>query len=632
MDRATERLREVMASKTKMPEAGSLGVMLGARALHVAPVGLVQKIVAGAAGVAKGSLAHAIAQSGARWMWWAHAKIVGGVVAGAGAMVIAGAWAAIEARQPSAPSVAVSEITAPASAPRVMASTSTVVPADPDADESRVPGQIQVARWDMLLDASELPALRKNAMPLQSASNIYDAYRIKGTDLRAAIRKAINAGTLIRGSNEMEIASAWNPDHVSLNFFTPVYFQHMDDPSTPIMILGGSNLQNDLFQRTSDNHLHLKLDHPDFQVKIAELTRNTRWIEQPGQAIAYEGDLSPGEAAVFLGQLPPVNGRNFVHVVAWETFQADAKEMELAPEERDARWWCVNGPSQLRRWADAARAWTAQAPEHSTVPAMAERKLEDGKVLRLEALCRPAKWPNCWWDAQGNPVRSQNKMVPFMGDPPEGLFAYVTVSGDAPDEKHRQNPSANYHESGPYEERDCQVVDDSFGSVELGVAVGPWKELATLELNNPQTIDGVNYLIRKPVAFGGDQFLIHFSRTGVFENDDLLLPTAADGKVAETRAERTIVFERHPEVQAQKTQPNYDKLPLSKVTSYRLMQRKRAWVTFEHVAMEPTLAPQTSVTSGKAKEVEQAAAGRARCRGWRSRGEAEDLGGHRSGP
>ena len=195
-------------------------------------------------------------------------------------------------------------------------------------------------------------------------------------------------------------------------------------------------------------------------------------------------------------------------------------------------------------------------------------------------------------------------MVPFDGDPPEGLFAYVTISGGALDEKHRRNPSYNYPESAPYSEVACEAVPDEAGSLELGVAVGPWKTLGVLELDKPQTFDGVTYRISRPDAFGDNQFLVHFLRTGVLANDDLLLPTAADGKVAETYAEPTLLFTHNLQRQRKETQPNYE-LALSKVVSYQLLQRKRQWVTFAGFATTPKTTPPTIVTPDDAAHAEE---------------------------
>jgi hypothetical protein len=192
-----------------------------------------------------------------------------------------------------------------------------------------------------------------------------------------------------------------------------------------------------------------------------------------------------------------------------------------------------------------------------------------------------------------------------------GLFVYVTVSGGAPDEHHRRNPSDDFQESGPYEESGCEAVQDNNGSIEAGVAVGPWTKLATLELDKPQTINGVRYRIRKPMSFGSTDFLVEFSRSGKLENDDLLLPTAADGKVASTSAERTIIFKHNTGEQVKNDQPNFDGVALPKVVRYDLMQRHRAWVSFANVAVEPKSPPPATATAEDAGIAETIAARRA---------------------
>ena len=52
-------------------------------------------------------------------------------------------------------------------------------------------------------------------------------------------------------------------------------------------------------------------------------------------------------------------------------------------------------------------------------------------------------------------------------------------------------------------------------ALEVGVSVGPWIELAQVQGGASVTIGGVTYRVDRPNAFGDQQFLVHFTRTGV---------------------------------------------------------------------------------------------------------------------
>ncbi|HEY1923541.1 MAG TPA: hypothetical protein VGG44_12385, partial [Tepidisphaeraceae bacterium] len=182
------------------------------------------------------------------------------------------------------------------------------------------------------------------------------------------------------------------------------------------------------------------------------------------------------------------------------------------------------------------------------------------------------------------PVEGINGLLPFRGDPPGGLWALFLLSGNAEEEK-RMNPTSPETSNGKYEQYFCERIDAP-DPLELGVAVGPWKQLAEMRLDQPQTINGVTYTLDNPSAFADTQFLVRFLRTGVMDNDDLVIPTAADGRVAYTYAAPNLVFGRS-ESRKLETYPNYDRLPLADIKSWRLMERERQWITFPRFAINP---------------------------------------------
>ncbi len=380
------------------------------------------------------------------------------------------------------------------------------------------------------------------------------------------------------------------------------------------MIMGNSS-GTDSLTRTAANLGHLKISHPDLHVSIAQLTGNTRWIDQPGQSIAYDGEMSPGQAVAFMGQLPRVAGRDFVHVIVYETFQADAAQMPMIAEERDAKSWCEGGPSRLRHWADAARVWSARTTHPANqVAAPFQVALEDGKVARLEMLSRPLQWPFCWWDAEGNPVQSLHSILPYNGDPPDGLWAHLTVTSTNAQESRRMAGALDEADNTVHPPGSFGPLVDTFTGelrneerVEFGILVGPWKQIGTLEMDVPQTINGVTYTIRRPNPFDAKSFLIHFIRQGMLENEDRLVPVDAGGKSLSESGSPTIVTSHETGKQRVEAQPNFYGTAVANIKEWRVLQRRRQWITFNAFATNPKTPPAIEVThqAALAAEAEQ---------------------------
>ena len=582
VQRALDRLRKMMSRRTTMPAVAVLGTTLAANSAHAAPAALTSTIVAAAPASASVGL---IASAAQKSLWLLKAKVAAIAAAAAvvGVTTIAATTAILYHAATPKPAVPPAQFVAASTSPQIGA-------ADVDEKESTVPGEIQCVRWDVLLDAVELANLRKIAAPLKTSSTIYNAYAVSGVELRRAVRNAIDAGTFESASTSMGFADRSLMDNnqtyrfsAGLNFYTDT------NTRNAIMITGGSNQDSDTMTRIAGNRAHLNISHPDFHVSIAQLARNTRWIDQPGQSIAYEGDLSPGQAVVFIGQLPTVAGRDFVHVIVCETFQADQEQMPVIDRQRSAQWWCENGPASLRAWANVSRVWSAKATHpYGEVAAPFEFTLEDGKIVRLAALCRPAVWPFCWWDAEGNPANENSGMLLLNGEPPEGTWAYVTVASTDPRENRRLGGQLDAPATdpqgppsfSPLTDTFCQQIHDE-SAIDFGIAVGPWKQIGTLEMDIPQTIDGVTYTIRKPLAFGDKQFLIHFVQQGVVENQDELVAVDGSGKWASFSLLETAILQgHHANRQRLDRQPNFDGIALTDVKEWRLMQQWRQWKTF----------------------------------------------------
>lgn len=581
--RALEKLRKILARRGIVAPAVAVLAVLATESAHAAPPAL----LTGATALGSPSAAAAgIAKATAAMMTFAEIKIV----AAAAIVVIAaglGAGVTVTALEGQKPGKA-------------------MLPVAATNEAAKSPGLTQMVRWDVILNDAGADEARKLGTPVPTASKVYEGMTGRGADWRQLVRD--NAGNVVRVSKAMAFATEWPPPGDKLEVFDFSLSNYAGiDQGERLMLLGAIEGDHDRMERLAADRVRVKIDHPKMAVGLHELTNRGWERATPGeQAIAYAGELKAGEAVAFLGTFVANSGRAYHHLVVWEVFQAAREQMNVIGRQTDAGWWCNQGLEPLQQWADAARVWTAKAAhDRSVVPAGFETKLEDGKAVRLVALIRPAKWPYCWWDARGNPVEGMNGMLRLEGDPPAGLWALVEVEGKVEEHQLREptgkafmpGPAADYHDWDL-----AEVKDDD--KLEMGVVVGPWKELGRVKEGEKLHAGGVEYQITRGHAFGEKEFLVHFLRDGLLDNEDRVVPVAQDGREA-TETVPEMNFGPHGENRRIETQPNFFGVAFNDIVAYRIMQRKRQWVTFKGFAAKPAIEPETRVTAAAVAEAER---------------------------
>ncbi len=199
VQRALGRLRKMLSRRTVAPAVAVLGTALAAQAAQAAPAMLAQAVVSGGGAAPAAGL---IASAAEKSLWVVKIKAAGAAAAAAvvGVTVVTAGTAALyhRAARPTPAAMFVAALAAPVAA---------IGPASPDENEATVAGQVQCARWDVLLDAAELPALQKIVTPIKTSSTIYNAYSLSGVALRRAVRNAMDAGTLEYATTGMGYAN-----------------------------------------------------------------------------------------------------------------------------------------------------------------------------------------------------------------------------------------------------------------------------------------------------------------------------------------------------------------------------------------------------------------------------------------
>jgi RNA polymerase sigma factor (sigma-70 family) len=602
--RGLTRLRRLMSAKAVVPAVAVLAVHLAARASEAAPAQLVATIAAGGGAAGNATTIGLIAQKASNAMKLYQLKIAAMVLAAVGVTGAAtGAGIILSAghRQAGAIEATAAEPIPPATNPAVIA----IAPAGDFVAESNVAGQVQLARWDVILDDAGAAAIKKIAKPIATESKVYEAMECGGAELRGTVAMAMAAGDLLTAARSLRFANPASfrvPNETRLWSGTTSNLSLRFNPSNRTAanasfdVTGDSNSHNDLFDRIPGDKLQIKLSHPDFRLDLSERTaRGWRVGSSDLASIVCDIQLPAGNALIFIGELTGNTGVTVHHLVVWESFKATNNQASLFGFQTDEKWWCLNGPAKMRQWTEASIEWSTKATHGPTtqLSPQFEKQLDDGKLVRLIGLSRHSKWPFCWWDAMGKPVGGLSE---FTGDPPQGLMVEVNVDGP-PEEllvdkiwtPTPPNLGSRYSDFANW------VFDANTQSIEVGVLVGPWKEIGRLGHNDEQTIADVTYRTEER----GPRSFVIFHQTGILDADTYLVAVDNDGKeMPQIRTNQEIGFVRNTDSQDLSAPVAFITNPpamidLNQVKEFRLMQRKWQWVTFTGFASQPATQPRT---------------------------------------
>ena len=295
-------------------------------------------------------------------------------------------------------------------------------------------------------------------------------------------------------------------------------------------------------------------------------------------------------------------GRNYHHLVVWETFKARPEQFSVIEGQRNAGWWCQKGPQTLRAWADAARVWMADT-RYTANHTRLEKKLYDGTVVSLSALSRPSKWPSCWWDAQGKPVGLTALLISADGEPSEGLWAILNVQGTDEQLRDWSKPVQPSDKARVYDNTSHQISDA--GVIEVGVPVGGWEEIARMRIGQSVVAENVTFRVENT----DNKSFVRFEQTGRINDQYYLVIVGKDG----SRSDASRFFQRAPVKWGRDTVsctvndsidvqplPSSRGIPVAERDYCIVMRRKRQWVSFEGFAVNPSSPPPTSVTNAQA--------------------------------
>jgi hypothetical protein len=611
-DRALERLRGMFARRgLSIVRPANLAV---AMTQHLSPPS-VPVLVSTTTEAALAGSPTVLADIIVRMTAWATIKTVMGLISigiTIAAITIVAARTGVPAMQ--------AQITVSLPSPTAPPTTSPSTQPQTENLEAKVPGMVQLTQWDVILNQHGADIVSNLGFPVPTPSKIYQAILCGGDELRRSVDQAMANGGFENGS--LRMAFAKEDDTFGQHRFSLVGgARHVGGDGIELryrrvkgkqnVTMSGSDDNIDSIKRDGPLAMHITLNHAQMNFHLSEFdaARNVMVGKNlPTASIIYDGKLSTGEALAFLGRFMAPSGQPYYHLVVWETFNATDAQMESVSRQSDSAMWCQVGPALMRQWADESAAWTANA--NATVPADFIKQLDGGLAVQLSAISRPAKWPNCWWNADGAPIDGYDRYAVdwINGKGPQELSATnqlkLVVEAHGPPQEHERilpDPKYMHLPSGlsqqDFFDESSAFISDTAKLFEVGVPDGPWVEMGHVPFGQSLTNSDVTFSLDTPSVMSFTPFRVHVTHTGTSRDQIYLVAVEANGQeVAQDIRPKGILIADEPAEEYS----SFQNIKPAQVKYFRLWSRKRQWVMFSKFVADPNPSPAT-ITDTPAK-------------------------------
>jgi hypothetical protein len=468
--------------------------------------------------------------------------------------------------------------------------------------EAQIPGDIRVARWDVILNDNGLDSVDStDNSVVHTKSTVYSGAIFNADALRAAVNAATAVGGLVGGSQSMAYTQNYGNGMYNMQ---QLYFNYYQGQGSHLGLQGNGD-GSETYEAADGGHIHIKLAYVHFNGQMLERDNNGRFNITPMDqkaSIFFDGQLSPGDALAFSGTFKDNAGVAYRHMIVWEVFKSEQRYQQSFQAVQDSERWCQLGPKAIRNDVDIAVVWGTQAKHPASAVGLKwEKKLDDGKILRFTGVSRTDKWLFCWWDGDGQPIVSNYtpQLTKYYQDQP--IWFSAEVSGPADEWKKQSasgHPGRNMGtQTGPFTSSICAVTE-SDGKAIVGVPVGDWELIGEVKKGGRIKVGNTTYMLRDVEPPSGDYMYAQFYPEGGFSNvgGDLITLSAVgkDGTELDTNYLPSITARNYG-----MPTPNFQGMPAKNLKTFHVWRRKQQWVTFSGIATQPATTPKDQITTAE---------------------------------
>lgn len=482
-----------------------------------------------------------------------------------------------------------------------------VIPAE--IDEAKVPGDLRIAVFDVLLDADGLELLRSGSTAVNGKATLFELRQGSAADLREVLQRLRDNGQRV-----VEPTSLKYPYHGAFGKValateadpwqeTTYRSREYDDPHPDKWLHYTMPFPEKYLTAKADgaDAARVALSVDQMTLSLISSDQNSRRTSTRQGSVHWSGLLSPGRVMLLIADMADLGWEKPVNVRVIEAYRASDFE-QRSIEGLDTHWM-MKGPAELRRPADQELVWAAQAEAAGKLGTMFHagdkwtRRLSDGTVVQLLAVARPEEWPLCWWDADGRPLRDGR--LDDRGYVEEGRTPFgVAVRVRPP------TPWFGPDIRGVGEDGYSEAIPEGDKEVNLYVSTGPWSQQA-IEPGKPVTVQDI------PMVFhtleGGRE------ATGQLEIPPGMLPpeldvemgmVTRDGQLIICSSIEPLVFQNSDSKSRERINGSFGVMR-EQLDHFVVLWRKREKVTFSSFADKPLVPVPAAVSAEQTADAEK---------------------------
>jgi RNA polymerase sigma factor (sigma-70 family) len=591
--RGLERLRAQFAQAGFSVGVAAVSSLLAGESAKAAPTRIVGNIAGltsdkAIVTVKAATLAHGAGKAAVSGLSIKAATAVAGLLLASGVVATAGYFLTGHPIQPAAAMMV--------SAPPPPVSPASVV------DESKIPGDLHIARYDVLLDSVGAAALQNLSHALPAKSEFLEVRQARAADIRAALNSLTQqghvpgSGSPVHGDLPPRIPGfPWNGTLILPSLGSGHWYVDVKTPAGTRYMESLDEMLGYAEERAGNVDIRFGFDNCGMSLHYRGETPALSDSVEKTAALHWNGTLGAGDDLLLCGDWGEFHGDHFVAVRIIETYKATAAESPFVTRMENPQW-LEGGPAGARLIADQSLVWAAAGEQKWLADKDAwTRRLSDGTIVRLMAIARPAQYSFCWWNPDGIPTADQYDSR-IIGATRNAYAAAVKVL--QPAFSLRSDPDGWFNGA-------VITLPDGDKHLDVYIGTGPWTQ-QTIKPNE-QVLIGDDYYVRLRRPRPHQRTFLLEGFLGYDTDVGLAAVTKSGLFISGNRS-----YEPGILVTSETLMWKYGDfiLPIDpeEIDHYVLLTRKREQVSFDNFADAPVSTPPDTVTPDQVRQAEQAVA------------------------